>query len=70
MSTRIKLTALALMGLAIVGCNCSPTNSKYRCNSTGIVEVQAPMEFSWKPVSGAAIVRCMPGQPISPENLK
>ncbi len=65
-----RLIVLAALGLAMAGCNCSPTEPKYRCSSFGIVEVQEPWGWSWKPVSGSAIVRCTPGQAINSENLK
>lgn len=64
-----KLVMLFGVGLLFAACNCSPTNPKYRCSDYGIVEVQAPLEITWKPVSGTAIVRCEPGKPISYDNL-
>ena len=64
-----RLLVMGLIGLTLWGCNCT-TSPLYRCSAAGIVEYQESWSWTWQPVSGSAIVRCTPGQPISPENLR
>lgn len=65
-----RLLVVAIIGLAVAGCNCSLTEPQYRCSKAGIVEFRAPGEWNWQPVSGSAIVRCDPDQPVNPDNLR
>lgn len=70
MNRQFKVAVIGLVALLATACNCSPTEPKYRCSEYGIVEVQRPWEAVWEPVSGSALVRCTPGEPITPENLR
>lgn len=69
---KVRLAGLVGVSLLFTGCYCnsSLTEPDYRCSKYGIVEVRAPLEKKWKPVSGAAIIRCEPGKPITPDNLR